>query len=572
MDEILYLEPDEEITSVVDKLKGLESKSVGLVAPKGSTIVQSLVSLKLLKKQAQELGKKIAIVTSDEVGQNLASRIGLPVYSDVRSQTPIVLVDREVPQADKPIEIDMTEKQEKAPEAEKEKISPQRKSEDIETPSGFEVHRYDEEKVDEEKALPSTEPSDFIKRPVGEVEKVDHHEIEAARPVKYEYLNKRASGPTRTKAVLIFVGGFIFFTLMAVAADLLVTHLNIRVGVPAEEVQKQVDITVEKDRSQNDFDKAIIQGTQISKEKDFEVELQSTGEKEAGEKAKGILTFKNDAGVDVTIDGGTTIRSTSGVEFVLDGTITVPKAQLNSAGDKVLGQTTGSVTAKNPGAAGNMPASTTYVISSQPKISISGATSGGVTKKIKVVSKADIDQAKKQLKEIGTDELSKPAESEKELIFLEGAGTTEITDFSTSKNVSDEADSFTAKAHIKFTTLAFKSSDFRQAVVRAVEKELNDKSLLFSDTDVISPTLKENQINIGKLVVTGSLNSHIGPKIDTKQLLMSWRLKPLKKVRSSLENIEGAEIREIDLTPKFALPLAPVLTRNINLKLEYIQK
>ena len=51
MDEILYLEPDEEITSVVDKLKGLEANSVGLVAPKGSSIVQSLVSLKLLQKQ-----------------------------------------------------------------------------------------------------------------------------------------------------------------------------------------------------------------------------------------------------------------------------------------------------------------------------------------------------------------------------------------------------------------------------------------------------------------------------------------------------------------------------------------
>ena len=71
MDELIYLEPDEEITSVIDKLKNLAGQRVGLVVPRDATLLQSVVNLRLLDREAKNLGKVISIVTADktEIGR-----------------------------------------------------------------------------------------------------------------------------------------------------------------------------------------------------------------------------------------------------------------------------------------------------------------------------------------------------------------------------------------------------------------------------------------------------------------------------------------------------------------------
>ena len=47
----LYLELDEEITSVIDKLTQIEDDEVILVAPIGAQLLSSLVNFKLLKRE-----------------------------------------------------------------------------------------------------------------------------------------------------------------------------------------------------------------------------------------------------------------------------------------------------------------------------------------------------------------------------------------------------------------------------------------------------------------------------------------------------------------------------------------
>lgn len=61
-DKIIYIKPDEEITSVIDKLINAQEKEVFLVIPKAAVITQSLVNLKLLKREANNLRKEVTIV------------------------------------------------------------------------------------------------------------------------------------------------------------------------------------------------------------------------------------------------------------------------------------------------------------------------------------------------------------------------------------------------------------------------------------------------------------------------------------------------------------------------------
>jgi len=80
---ILYLEIDEEVISIIDRIKKIRNKVVILVIPNRAVILQSIINLKLLKKQMEKLEKEMYIVTTDKTGRNLASQIGITVYSTV---------------------------------------------------------------------------------------------------------------------------------------------------------------------------------------------------------------------------------------------------------------------------------------------------------------------------------------------------------------------------------------------------------------------------------------------------------------------------------------------------------
>ncbi|MEP7162967.1 MAG: hypothetical protein ABI747_04390 [Candidatus Moraniibacteriota bacterium] len=71
-----YIEIDEEIISTVSRLrKSSEAENV-FVFPKRALILQSIVNLKLLEREASKLGKKIIIVTQDSEGRLLAEKAG----------------------------------------------------------------------------------------------------------------------------------------------------------------------------------------------------------------------------------------------------------------------------------------------------------------------------------------------------------------------------------------------------------------------------------------------------------------------------------------------------------------
>lgn len=77
---VLYIEIDDEVTTIYDRIKSLKIKNLYLVVPKRAILFQSIVNLKILKRKAEDLEKNIFIITNDQNGIHLASKIGLPVY------------------------------------------------------------------------------------------------------------------------------------------------------------------------------------------------------------------------------------------------------------------------------------------------------------------------------------------------------------------------------------------------------------------------------------------------------------------------------------------------------------
>ena len=85
-DNALYLEVDEDITSAIDKLNKISGDSVQIVVPKRSTLLQSVINQKLLKKAAENAHKKLVLVTNDRVATDLAARTGLAVATSLGAE------------------------------------------------------------------------------------------------------------------------------------------------------------------------------------------------------------------------------------------------------------------------------------------------------------------------------------------------------------------------------------------------------------------------------------------------------------------------------------------------------
>ena len=111
MEDFIYLEIDEEITSIIDRLKEVKATKVGIVVPRGAMVLQSVVNLKLIKRIATQHKKQVAIITVDKVGRSLAVQVGLPVFDDLRqaeANAPEGSTSRQ-PVTSDVIEIDMSE-------------------------------------------------------------------------------------------------------------------------------------------------------------------------------------------------------------------------------------------------------------------------------------------------------------------------------------------------------------------------------------------------------------------------------------------------------------------------------
>lgn len=77
MPQTFYIESDEEIISVIGRLRKSSAEENVFIFPKRALVLQSIVNLRLFQREAEKLGKKIIIVSQDEIGRMLAEKAGV---------------------------------------------------------------------------------------------------------------------------------------------------------------------------------------------------------------------------------------------------------------------------------------------------------------------------------------------------------------------------------------------------------------------------------------------------------------------------------------------------------------
>lgn len=79
MHKTIYIEADEEITSIVDRVRKDGAPDIFIVVPKNAMLIQGVINLKLLKKESAKIKKNIILVTNDKQAKKVIGRIGFEI-------------------------------------------------------------------------------------------------------------------------------------------------------------------------------------------------------------------------------------------------------------------------------------------------------------------------------------------------------------------------------------------------------------------------------------------------------------------------------------------------------------
>ena len=77
MAKVINLKSNEDITSVIERLWETGEDEIYLVSLKDSAVLKNIIAMKLLKREADRLGKEIILIAKDAVSREMAKRVGI---------------------------------------------------------------------------------------------------------------------------------------------------------------------------------------------------------------------------------------------------------------------------------------------------------------------------------------------------------------------------------------------------------------------------------------------------------------------------------------------------------------
>ena len=539
--DVIYIEPEDDITDIITKIENAKQKIVALVPPKKAGVFRSVVNIKLITKAGTTAKKTIVLVTTDPSIMKLAAATKLPVTKDLQSAPAVPDVDAEIE----------TETKEKVKDKDVEDEGDDETDDDIEP---------EEKETEEEK---ESKASDEQKKKKAE---------------KKEHKNKLLGWVTNHKKVTIFSGlGVIVLILLLVWAFVIAPAVTVTVGIRTATNNFSENVTFTTKLEEEDSKEGKFYLAEKKIESAEEVEFEATGKKNIGEKASGnVVVFKyfpfNIAGSTVVSAGtkftisGLSFTATENVNLVYTGNRKEGcdnknnSAELADEGCKVSARVP--VVADAPGESYNIQKSASGWTSSKVGIAVYSdeSMSGGTDKEITIVSQADIDKAKS--------ELATSNESEnKEKLYSEVGDTMMPIDSSFTQTTSEAASTPAVgeevkdgeKAKLKVTTTA----SILLVDKTKIEEFISEKAKLREDQKIYemrSPFIenftKTDDGYTGKLKTSYAA----GPKITENDVIEIIKGKGLGEAQHDIHDIDGISDVRIDKS----YPWVTSIPNNVN--------
>ncbi|MFI5262433.1 MAG: hypothetical protein ACHQZR_07765 [Candidatus Limnocylindrales bacterium] len=339
---IAYLDPDDEITSAVARLRASDDVRVALVLPPGSRIATSRINFRLLAHEAREHQRRLAVVAGEAGVRAVAVSAGLPAYATVAEYEAALADARLEPEAAA------------GPAAAAVAAKPARKgkraatAESVPTAAAATVVAAGAaaSTVAVEPALPTT----AVQRGGGgtDLPVVPVRERAGAGGHRGFWVLLSAV----LLVALIGAGAWVAFNVLP-TATITVT--------PRTEVVGPISMTVTADPNAATVDPVagVVPAQSVTVPLSATNTFNATGTKSVDTAATGTVTFINyDPGGAHTVQQGTAVSTQPGVVFQTGKAVTVPRAVISGSLKIIPGNANVGITAVVSGTAGNVGAGT----------------------------------------------------------------------------------------------------------------------------------------------------------------------------------------------------------------------
>jgi hypothetical protein len=566
MDEIIYLEIDEEITSVIDKLKNSQNVSIGLAVPRGATLLQSVVNLRLIAREAKALNKQISIVTTDKIGRNLAAQVGLPIYNSVREEHPVYVAPPvSAREQDEIIEIEPQQETSRKTQEIEERLAQANQAESSGSVQSVR-NKIHVNHFQEDKPVVNWRSGE---RPVLKKER----EPEISKTAEERQIERNMDRKAKKVIWPILI---VLFLLIGIGAYLLFPAANIQVFVKSEDLTKTLPIIFTNSVTKPDYTQNFFPGVLVEAKKEQSQKFQTTGKKNSGGKSTGSVSFYNGldslshkyaAGSKVVSDGKT---------FLLKTALVIPGATVQNL--KVLpGSAVADVEAENAGEDYNIKAGKFVIVglAANQQAAIYGESKadlkGGFTKTVSIISKEDYENAKKQLTDTLLTGLDTEIKNKSEgLSLIDKSQVMLEPEITSSSSIDQEATEFEMKVSLTKQVMAYNYKDLLDFITLAMAKQVPvDKMVVIASTDAIGFVIDKQAYDKGELDTTLNVAAKIATKMDVDKLKNDLLGKSRKSAEQFVLVQPGVEKVDFVFNPTWLAKVSE-LSRNVKIEVKYI--
>lgn len=285
-----------------------------------------------------------------------------------------------------------------------------------------------------------------------------------------------------------------------------------------------------------------------------------TGKKKVGDPSKGTVTFYNKITSERTLKKGTVLTA-KGISFGLDEEVKIASAS-ESIGSITFGKNNALITAIDIGQEGNVAAGTEFVVKDISSSSLLArndvALTGGVSREVTVVSRADYDGALKTL----TDEIVTKAKAQ---LLSEAGGNrlieqtikTKVSQKLFDKELDQEAKELSGTVTASVSGIVIRDEDVKSLLLSLVTPKLPaGYSFTGGKTDV---TIAQAQVKKdGKITVSATVSAVALPLFPIEDVQKKLAGKSISQALSLLKGMTGVgavDYRFIFSPTKSRLPI-----------------
>lgn len=520
-----YVDVDDEITGIIDKVRSNKESIVALVLPRRATMLQSSVNMKLLKRAADQNDKKVVLITSEPSLLPLAGAAGLHVASNLQSK-PYLPTIPDPESATVPLDAD-----------EAEKVA---------------------EEID-----PNTPVGDLAKNNANSTPIEIDNVPKAAEAASAGAANKAKKSKEKGKKVpnfkkfrvLLFagIGLLILLLLLGYWAFAAAPKSKITLRTESREVQASTNFNVDTEADSVDLENSTVPGRQEAVKKTQSEKVAATGQKDNGTKASGSMSLRNCTDDPVTIPAGTGVSS-GNLTFVTQSSVSLDSGDFNSnkqcktSGDHV-GKT--NVVAQNNGDQYNLGPRSYTVAGASGVVAQGGQMSGGTSKVVKVIAQGDVDLAKKKIsdKQNAVVEEIKNNLKDDDYIGIVDTFAAGEGELSATPAVGTEANEVVVSGEVTYTMLGVKEDDLKKIVEEQAKEEINE-----AKQAVIDYGFDDAKYEVGKktgAVTAIGLQTTLvaGPEIKQDELKKELAGKKRNDAEETLKNREGITEAKVEFSP-----------------------